>query len=141
MPTSHTVNAADTTLRLEIIEEEGNHMVIVVGNDGGNTREIDRIPADTPRPVLEPGKRTVTRIVAIDVLEHVVDEEARLAGMADALVEGGELVLRVPLEGPMAWLDAPNLYRYTQDTTGVGKNLEETKMKGWHRHYRLTEIE
>ena len=141
MPTSHTVNAADTTLRLEIIEEEGNHLVVVVGSDAGHTREIDRIPADAPRPVLGLGKRTVTLIEAIDVLEHVVDEEAWLAAMADALAEGGELVLRVPLEGPMAWLDALNLYRYIQDTTGVGKDLEETKMKGWHRHYRLTEIE
>jgi hypothetical protein len=79
--------------------------------------------------------------VALDVLEHVLDEEAWIAAAARLLKPDGTFVLRVPLEGPLAWLDALNMYRYVQDTAGTGEDLKETKLKGWHRHYRLGDLE
>jgi hypothetical protein len=70
----------------------------------------------------------------------VLDEEAWLDAVVKALMPGAVAQFRVPLEGPAAWVDALNLYRYGQDISGFGKHLKETKLKGWHRHYRPEEL-
>ncbi|MDQ3657768.1 MAG: class I SAM-dependent methyltransferase [Chloroflexota bacterium] len=103
--------------------------------DLGSTRAAESIPH------LATALVATSRIVALDVLEHVVDEEAWIACFAHLLAPGGSLTIRVPLEGPIAWFDALNVFRYVQDVTGLGKQPLETKMKGWHRHYRQTELE
>lgn len=103
---------------------------------GGERLDLGSTRADEPIPHLATASITTSRIFALDVLEHVVDEEAWLACFACLLEPGGSLTVRVPAEGPVAWLDALNIFRYVQDVTGLGKQPLETKMKGWHRHYR-----
>lgn len=103
--------------------------------DLGSTRE------DEPVPHLAEALIATPRIVALDVLEHVIDEEAWITCFARLLESGGSVTIRVPLEGPVAWLDALNVFRYVQDVTGLGKQPLETKMKGWHRHYRQGDLE
>jgi len=86
----------------------------------------------------EPG--SLLSIGALDVIEHVQDEAAWLAVLADLLEPGGEILIRVPAEGPMAWLDAPNIYRYLTEFTSRGEAPRETKPTGWHRHYRRRDL-
>lgn len=81
----------------------------------------------------DPG--SLCHICALDVIEHVQDEEAWLHALADLLRPGGEILLRLPAEGPIAWLDASNMYRYITEFTGKGEAPRETKPTGWHRHY------
>jgi SAM-dependent methyltransferase len=101
---------------------------------------VGAIPAREPAPVLPVPTASVHQVFALDVLEAVLDEEAWIAAIADVLMPGGVAIFRVPLEGPAAWLDALNMYRYAQDISGAGRQLEETKLKGWHRHYRPREL-
>lgn len=107
----------------------------------GEELDLGSTRAAEPVPHLAAAAIATSRIVALDVLEHVVDEEAWIDCFARLLAPGGSLTIRVPVEGPVAWLDALNVFRYVQDVTGLGKQPLETKMKGWHRHYRRTELE
>ncbi len=110
--------------------------VLATATLGGERLHLDETDVGTPIPHLAADSISTSRIIAFDVLEHVVDEEAWIACFANLLAPGGELTIRVPVEGPLAWLDALNVFRYLQDVTGLGKQPLETKMKGWHRHYR-----
>ena len=116
-------------------------MVRVELEIGGEARQVAAIDPACPHPTLELDGQGVDTIIARDILEYVVDEEAWLEALAGVLAPGGELVVRVPMEGPLAWMDAVNFYRYVQDTTGLGVRLNETKMQGWHRHYPPAEVE
>lgn len=80
-------------------------------------------------------------IVLYDQLAHVVDDEAAIAEAARVLTPGGRLVIRVPLAGPLAWLDAYNVYRYLRDFTKRGQGLYETRGLGWRRHYARHDLE
>ena len=91
-------------------------------------------------PTFPTGPGSLRLIRALDVLEHVQDEEAWLKALADLLEPGGEIVVRVPAEGPVAWLDAPNIYRYVAEFTSRGEAPHETKPTGWHRHYRRRDL-
>lgn len=103
------------------------------------SHEISSISVSELTPLL--GNDCVAQhVLALDVLESVLDEEAWLSAIATTLAPGGWLTLRVPLEGPAAWLDALNLFRYTQDVSGLGTPPQETRQKDWHRHYRVSEI-
>lgn len=82
-----------------------------------------------------PAARPFDRIVAHEILEHVLDEEAWIAALASLLATGGTISIRVPLQGPLAWLDARNIYRYVTDLAGRGSAPAETLPTGWHRHY------
>jgi len=114
--------------------------ILVRASPGAGDRIIHSFSPAIVAPDLAGVLPIATRIEALDILEHVVDEEHLVRAMAERLAPGGEMVVRVPVEGPVTWLDALNLYRYMQDVTGLGKKLEETKMKGWHRHYRPTDV-
>lgn len=81
------------------------------------------------------------RIIAHDVLEHVLDEESWIAALADLLAPDGTISIRVPLEGPLAWMDARNVYRYITDLAGRGTAPGETLPTGWHRHYRERDLD
>lgn len=92
----------------------------------------------TPSYPADPGSQS--RILALDVIEHVEDERAWLEELTRLLAPGGEITVRVPAEGPMAWLDAPNIYRYLTEFTDRGEAPHETKPTGWHRHYRRSDL-
>lgn len=138
VPDSTTAVAHRIDLANLAVVGDGDAQRIRITDDTGTT--LGEWAVDDPDPDLASAMPPVSSIRGLDVLEHVVDEEAWLSALAGVLADGGELTVRVPLEGPLAWLDALNIYRYVQDTTGVGKDLEETKMKGWHRHYPLPDL-
>ena len=74
-------------------------------------------------------------VVLLDQLALTVREEEALAEAARVLRPGGVLLLRVPVAGPLAWLDGYNGYRYVRDITRRGQPLPETRGVGWRRHY------
>lgn len=127
-------------LVLQTVTEGSQTHVDVFSSEDVSGPPLASIPAGDPQPALPVPDGSMEHLVALDMLEAVLDEEAWLDAFAAALRPGGTARLRVPLEGPIAWLDALNLYRYAQDISGLGKQLQETKLKGWHRHYRSAEI-
>jgi hypothetical protein len=124
-----------------VTRTQGNETRIHVLDAGNSSPPLATIPVRQASPHLPVRPRSINQLQAYDVLEAVLDEEAWIAAIANVLAPAATASFRVPLEGPVAWLDALNLYRYTQDITGVGKHLRETQLKGWHRHYRPRELE
>jgi SAM-dependent methyltransferase len=74
-------------------------------------------------------------VVLLDQLALTVKEEEALAEAARVLRPGGRLLLRVPAEGRLAWLDGFNAYRYVQETSRRGKRHPAVAGVGWRRHY------
>ena len=106
------------------------------------TGTISRI-AHTVRdrdPVFPIGANSLRLIRALDAIEHVQDEQAWLHALVDLLEPGGRIIIRVPAEGPVAWLDAPNIFRYVTEFSSRGDAPHETKPTGWHRHYRRDDV-
>jgi SAM-dependent methyltransferase len=79
-------------------------------------------------------------VLLLDQLAFTVQEEEALAEAARVLRPGGMLVLRVPADGKLAWLDGFNAYRYVQETSGRGKRLPEMAGVGWRRHYPREDV-
>ena len=63
-----------------------------------------------------------------------------IAEMARVLRPGGMLRVRVPNAGPLAGLDAYNLYRYLTDITRRGRKPVEIDEVGWRRHYSADDL-
>lgn len=122
-------------LRLELDFPEPGHTSPTIALLDRSGSELGRILASEPLPCLPLGSGTVRAVEALDVLEHVHDEQVWLAEIARILVAHGELVVRVPLENLLAWADALNVYRYISDVTGLGTHPLESLPTGWHRHY------
>ncbi len=103
---------------------------------------IAHIATNEPTPHLPLPDASVEQLDARDVIEHVHDEQAWLSELARVLAPGGTLLLRVPLDNGVAWLDALNIYRYLSDLAGRGTDNPplETLPIGWHRHYRPDDI-
>ncbi len=99
-----------------------------------------RIGVEVADPRLPYADGRFDRIVAHDVIEHVLDEERWLAELARVSRPGGRLTLRVPATGPRAGLDALNLYRYLVETSHRGTAPRITQPIGWHRHYGWKEL-
>ncbi|MBA2777146.1 MAG: hypothetical protein H0U31_10505 [Chloroflexia bacterium] len=116
-------------------------LIVTSAIEEGTRHELGVTSADHPTPGLRGGEARVHRVVALDVLEYVIDEAAWLEAIVDVLEPGGDLLVRVPAEGSFAWLDPDNLVRYAKDITVRGKQPDELRMKGWHRHYHPDEIE
>lgn len=129
MPTSTTL----LTCQLQLPEPDEKSPTIRLTEDSGE--QIASIPTSEPDPHLPLPDQSVRSISALDILEHVHDEQTWLGEFARILVPDGRLVVRVPLENALAWLDALNIYRYVSDTTGRGEHPLETFPTGWHRHY------
>ena len=79
-------------------------------------------------------------VILIDALEYALDDAARLAEAARLVRPGGRLILRVPRQTPLAWLDARNIYRYLTEATGRGTPLPEMRRVGFRRRYAPEEI-
>ena len=88
-------------------------------------------------PLLE---RSCDAIDCLDVLEYVQDDQAIIAEMARVLRPGGMLRVRVPNAGPLAGLDAYNLYCYLTDITRRGRKPVEIDEVGWRRHYSADDL-
>ncbi len=129
-----------STLALRTITKGPETHIDVLHIVDSGAVELGSIPAREPNPTLPVTPGSINHLVALDVLEAVLDEEAWISALGAALEPGGTALVRVPLEGPTAWLDALNLYRYAQDISGLGPQLQETRLKGWHRHYRPAEL-
>ena len=67
---------------------------------GGEHLDLGSTRAAEPVPHLATASIATPRIVALDVLEHVIDEEAWIACFARLLEPGGSLTIRVPVEPP-----------------------------------------
>src|SRR5665811_2013307 len=91
---------------------------------------IARIATSDPDPHIPLSDESVRSISALDILEHVHDEQTWLAEFARILQPNGDLLLRVPRQNPVAWIDALNIYRYVSDTIGLGTKLKETMPLG-----------
>jgi SAM-dependent methyltransferase len=102
---------------------------------------VEEIGGGVAQPTFPFADGAVDRIEAIDVLEHVADEEAWLAECARVLRPGGTIAIQVPRRGVTSWFESLNIYRYTVDVIGRGKDPEETKLIGWHRQYREADLQ
>ncbi len=108
-------------------------------------RDLGAIPAgvrsttflgdDIPLP-----EASIDLIVLIDALEYAIDDTALLQETHRILRPGGRAVIRVPLAGRIAWLDARNIHHYLRSTTGRGEPLPEMPDGGFRRHYERREI-
>lgn len=131
--------ASQQTMDLRLVlrdkEPEIEATVWTVGALSSSTQAVRDATPNYPA-----GPGSLRAIRALDVIEHVQDEEVWLSALADLLVPGGEIVIRVPAEGPVAWLDAPNIYRYVTEFTSRGEAPHETRPTGWHRHYRRDDL-
>lgn len=119
--------------------DEESPQILIRRLPGG---EIARIATSEPNPRLPLPDASVTSIEARDAIEHGHDEQAWLAELARVLAPGGKLLVRVPLDNGVGWLDALNIYRYVSDLAGRGVDEAplETLPGGWHRHYRADDI-
>jgi hypothetical protein len=108
--------------------------------EAGEERVIGEIRTDENTPRIAAADGAFALADAPNILSRVVDEGAWLAELRRVIVPGGELRLTVPAGGPLAWLDAQNIYRYLTDITGRGTKPSATLPTGWHRHYHADEI-
>jgi SAM-dependent methyltransferase len=83
---------------------------------------------------------TFDAVILLDQLAQTVLEEEALAEAARVLRPGGTLLLRVPSQELLGWLDGFNLYRYARDISGRGSKPSETAGVGWRRHYRRQDV-
>ncbi|HWV25150.1 MAG TPA: hypothetical protein VNZ58_13240 [Thermomicrobiales bacterium] len=96
---------------------------------------------DNERPRLPLPDTSVASIDLDRVVARVIDEEAWLRECRRILVPVGEIRFTVPADGPLAWIDARNTYRYAVDIIGRGQEPDDTLPTGWHRHYKRSDIE
>src|SRR4051812_5425609 len=80
-------------------------------------------------------------VILLDQLAQTVLEEEALAEAARVLRPGGRLLLRVPAQELLGWLDGFNIYRYVRDISGRGAKPLETAGVGWRRHYRREDVQ
>lgn len=103
--------------------------------DMGPLAQVAGVPLTPPVVVWPFRGHSYDIVLLLDQLALTVREEEALAEAARVLRPGGLLLLRVPAEGRLAWLDGFNAYRYVQETTGRGERLPEIAGVGWRRHY------
>jgi hypothetical protein len=112
--------------------------IILIDDEQTTLAAID---CGEPRPSFPIPDGTVSRITALDVLEHATDEKAWLAECARVLAPVGELTVQVPRRGMMSWWDALNIYRYAESFASNDSDHGETEPIGWHRQYRKRELQ
>ncbi len=107
---------------------------------GTSRRHIATLRVDIESPHLDLPDASVAEIDAGDVLGRTIDEAAWLAELARVLQPGGTLRMRLFAGGPLAWLDARNIYRYMTDILKRGDNPDDTLPTGWNRHYGVGDV-
>ena len=101
-----------------------------------NDAVIAAIRTDTEKPNIPATDAEYNRIeFRDDAISRVIDEPTWLAEISRILAEGGELLLTLPAHGPLAWLDAMNIYRYMVDIGKRGNEPDAALPTGWNRHY------
>ena len=93
-------------------------------------------PADT----LPYADGTVASIDAGTIFAYVRNDDGLAGEIWRLLRPGGTVTLRVPSTGPLAGLDAYNVFRYVADVSGRGPRAFEVGELGWRRHYAEAEI-
>lgn len=140
-PTNDVDQRVPGLLVVERSFELGKPVIVTVRHDNGTAAGWTSHRTNEEVPCFPAPAGSFDRVIAHDVLEHVLDEEAWIAALANLLVPGGTISIRVPLEGPLAWMDARNIYRYVTDLAGRGTAPAETLPTGWHRHYRERDLD
>lgn len=79
-------------------------------------------------------------VLCLDVLEHVVNEEAVISEICRVLKPGGTLIISVPHRGLFSKLDALNLYARLVRRFHHGLFPPEIAQTGVHRHYTRTQL-
>jgi len=139
-PTSNTHAIAGLNFSLELKDGSPQIVTTAVDGDGEPMGTVGIYPTEVQHIFVPLEAASLRSIIALDVLEHVLDEPEFLHECARLLRVGGRLELRVPAEGLSGWLDSLNIYRYVTDISGRGHDPEESKPTGWHRHYRNDDL-
>jgi SAM-dependent methyltransferase len=108
--------------------------------DTGPLAESPGVPFTAPVVTWPFDDASFDVVLLLDQLAFTVREEEALAEAARVLRPGGTLVLRVPADGKLTWLDGFNGYRYVQETSGRGKRLPMVSGVGWRRHYPVADV-
>jgi SAM-dependent methyltransferase len=125
----------------------GARTVIGIERDPAHIREAARrfpwlrvLPGDATALPLEDA--SADAVVMLDVLEHLGDPRAAVVEAGRVLRTGGVIVLSVPYRGPLAFLDALNIYPILQRRFRSWEPLEpaDETGPGGHRHFGLDEI-
>lgn len=128
-------------LRVERRIKLGKPYVVTIRDENGVYAEWTSHRTNEEAPCFPAETAPFDRIIAHDALEYVLDEEAWVTALANRLAAGGTISIRIPLEGPLAWMDARNIYRYVTDLAGRGTAPGETLPTGWRRHYRERDLD
>jgi hypothetical protein len=123
---SHTRERCPSA-RVDLVTDEG-------------VRHVTTLRVDVESPHIDLPDAAVSEIDAADIIGRAIDEAAWLAELARLLTPGGQLRMRVPGSGPLAWYDTRNIYRYMTDIFGRGDNPDDTLPTGWNRHYAKEDI-
>jgi len=116
------------------------------GEPRDDARPVRCISAATGESVSAPAHAlpfadgSVGAIEAGTIFAYVRNDEGLAREIGRILRPGGTVSLRVPSTGPLAGLDAYNLFRYVADVTGRGPRIFEVAELGWRRHYAESEI-
>jgi SAM-dependent methyltransferase len=86
---------------------------------------------------------SIDAVLMLDVIEHLDRPEQALAEAHRVLRPDGVLVVSVPHDGPLGWLDALNLYEAIRRRRPSWPPLEPatTSAGGAHRHFAARELE
>lgn len=101
-----------------------------------NGEEVIAIRTDTEEPRLPFVDGELGHIeIRDDAISRVIDEATWLNEISRVLAPSGEFRLTLPIEGPLAWLDTMNIYRYMVDIGKRGDEPDASLPTGWNRHY------
>ena len=93
-----------------------------------------------PADALPYADGSVAAVDAGTIFAYVRNDDGLAGELWRLLRPGGTVTLRVPATGPLAGLDAYNVFRYVVDVSGRGPRVFEVGDLGWRRHYAEAEV-